>query len=255
MSKENLKEKKLNKSRDEESTEGYKDDCIEDKQIYKDMASFEKDDDEPTNESTEEGQKNEETKTSKSEETSEKKNKESKEDKKIKTQKLKDSSIQKKSSSNQKKQDNSLVNTNNVTNIVKLKKGTNTNPIKINIRNKKSKSSKQNHDPSNNEINLINNKQNLHNQNQVHNNQKSYIVYVFENKINFPEKELFFGALRKKENIEDFFPKDIIYILIGEEDLQNGDHKYYYKNILINEIYSILKRKDEKIFILIDIEK
>ena len=112
-----------------------------------------------------------------------------------------------------------------------------------------------NHGPSNNEINLINNKQNLHNQNQVHNNQKSYIVYVFENKINFPEKELFFGAFRKKENIEDFFPKDIIYILIGEEDLQNGDHKYYYENILINEIYSILKRKDEKIFILIDIEK
>ena len=199
----------------------------EDKQIYSDLASFESDDNESTNENTEKGQ------------IIEKKDKESEEDKKKKTQTLNESSIQNKGSSNQKKQDSSLVNTNkHSTNINKSKKGTTTNLIKIN-----------------NEPNLINNKQNLHNHNQVDNNQKNYIVYIFENKINFPEKELFFGALRKKKNIEDFFPKDIIYILIREEDLQNGDHKYYYKNILINEIYSILKRKDEKIFILIDIRK
>jgi hypothetical protein len=217
----------LNNSIDIGFTEGYKGDLKEDKQIYSDLASFESDNNESTNENTEKGQ------------IIEKKDKESEEDKKKKTQTLNESSIQNKGSSNQKKQDSSLVNTNkHSTNINKSKKGTTTNLIKIN-----------------NEPNLINNKQNLHNQNQVHNNQKNYIVYIFENKINFPEKELFFGALRKKKNIEDFFPKDIIYILIREEDLQNGDHKYYYKNILINEIYSILKRKDEKIFILIDIRK
>ena len=225
----------LNNSIDVGFTEGYKGDLKEDKQIYSDLATFESDDNQSTNEKTEII----EQKDKESEETLENKNNESEQDKKKKTQTLNDSSFQNKGSSNQKEQDSSLVNTNKHSrNINKSKNGTTTNLIKIN-----------------NEPNLINNKQNLHNQNQVHNNQKNYIVYVFENRINFPEKELFFGALRKKKNIEDFFPKDIIYILIREEDLQNGDHKYYYKNILINEIYSILKRKDEKIFILIDIGK
>ena len=171
-----------------------------------------------------------------------------KEDIKGITIKFENSTIPEQSPYNKEIQDTFLI-------IDEPKNDTTNNGIKIKIEYQEQKSSKQNQGPNNNEPNLINNKQNLHNQNQVHNNQKNYIVYVFENRINFPEKELFFGALRKKKNIEDFFPKDIIYILIREEDLQNGDHKYYYKNILINEIYSILKRKDEKIFILIDIRK
>ena len=181
--------------------------------------------------------------------------KEKKEDINRKTIKLEDSSIPEQSTYNKETQDNILINDNKKSlNNNEPKKGTTNNLIIINIKNQKQKSL-LNQGPSNNGPNLINNKQNLPNPNKDHNNPKSYIVYVFENKINFPEKELFFGALRKKENIEDFFPKDIIYILIGEKELQNGDHKYYYENILINEIYSILKRKDEKIFILIDIEK
>lgn len=113
----------------------------------------------------------------------------------------------------------------------------------------------QGKDLQNYKQNLSTYKQDISNQNQINNeqnqnveptNQVNYIDNVYKKRINFPEKELFFKSFKEQRKVEDLFPKDSILIQIGIKQYQNGQSEYFYQDFITNQVYSVLKKDENK---------